>query len=392
MLGGNGILHAPGRTHMKPLVPLLALSLAACGSNPHPTLAIGSAAPDFALPGIDGRIHTLSEYSSARVLVVVFTCNHCPASQLYESRLKKLDEDYRRKGVTVIAINPDNPSMFQLGELGYTDVTDSLADMKVRAAQRHLAYPYLYDGGSQAAASAFGAATTPQVFVFDRNLALRYQGRIDDNLSESLVRVHDAREAIEALLAERPVVAPHTTAVGCPVKWLSTPSERDAELARVAAEPVTLEIAGPDVLKKLRANGTGKLLLVNFWATWCGPCVAEFPDLEDTYRMYRGRTFQFVSVSENDPAEKAAVLEFLQKHHASNSNLLFATPDTYGLQAAFDPQMPAAVPFTLVIAPNGDVVYQELGTLEIVKLRRAILANLPEEAKYRGLQAYWSGN
>src|SRR5260370_828131 len=94
-------------------------------------------------------------------------------------------------------------------------------------------------------------------------------------------------------------------------------------------------MAGPDVLKKLRGNGTGKLLLVNFWATWCGPCAVEFPDLEDTYRMYRGRNFQFVSVSENDPAEKAAVLEFLQKHRASSSNLLFATPDIYGMQAAF---------------------------------------------------------
>jgi hypothetical protein len=108
--------------------------------------------------------------------------------------------------------------------------------------------------------------------------------------------------------------------------------------------------------------------------------------------MYRGRNFQFVSVSENDPAEKAAVLEFLRKHHASSLNLLFATPDIYGLQAAFDPLMPAAVPFTLVIAPNGDVVYQELGSLDIVKLRQAILANLPEDARYPGHRAYWSGN
>jgi len=377
---------------MRPLLLLLVLSLAACRPSPHSTLAIGSTAPDFALPGIDGRSHTLSEYAGASVLAIVFTCNHCPASQLYESRLKKLDEDYRQRGVTVIAINPDNPKSFPLSELGYTDVADSLADMKVRVARAHLAYPYLYDGDSQAAAAAFGAVATPHIFVFDRNRTLRYQGRVDDNLRESLAKVHDARDAIEALLAGRPVVASRTRAVGCPVRWLSTPSEGDVELARVAAEPVTLEMAGPDVLKKLRENGTGKLLLVNFWATWCGPCAAEFPDLEETYRMYRGRNFQFVSVSENDPAERVAVLEFLQKHHASNSNLLFATPDTYGLQAAFDPLMAAAVPFTLVIAPNGDVVYQELGALDILRLRRAILANLPEDARYLGHQAYWSGN
>ncbi len=377
---------------MRHVLPLLALSLAACTASPHPTLATGSTAPDFALPGVDGRIHTLSEYASARVLAIVFTCNHCPASQLYENRLKKLDEEYRQKGVALIAINSDNPKSFHLGELGYTDVADSLAGMKVRAAQRHLPYPYLYDGDRQAAATAFGAVAMPHIFVFDRNRALRYQGRVDDNLRESLVTVHDARDAIEALLAERPVRTAQTRPAGCPVRWLSAPSEQDAELARIAAEPVALEMAGPDVLKKLRGNGTGKLLLVNFWATWCGPCAVEFPDLEDTYRMYRGRNFQFVSVSENDPAEKAAVLEFLQKHRASSSNLLFATPDIYGMQAAFDPLMPAAVPFTLVIAPNGDVVYQELGSLDIVKLRQAILANLPEDARYPGHRAYWSRN
>jgi peroxiredoxin len=377
---------------MRHLLPLLVLSLAACRANPHPTLATGSRAPDFALPGVDGRTHTLNEYASARVLAIVFTCNHCPASQLYENRLKTLDEQYRQKGVALIAINSDNPGSFRMEELGYTDVADSLAGMKVRAAQRRLPYPYLYDGDSQAAATAFGAVATPHMFVFDRNRTLRYQGRVDDNLRESLVTVHDARDAIEALLAERPVRAAQTRPAGCPLRWLSTPSELDAEPARIAAEPVPLEMAGPDALKKLRGNGTGNLLLVNFWATWCGPCAVEFPDLEDTYRMYRGRNFQFVSVSENDPAEKAAVLEFLRKHHASSSNLLFATPDIYALQAAFDPLMPAAVPFTLVIAPNGDVVYQELGSLDIVKLRQAILANLPEDARYPGHRAYWSGN
>jgi thiol-disulfide isomerase/thioredoxin len=132
--------------------------------------------------------------------------------------------------------------------------------------------------------------------------------------------------------------------------------------------------------------------VVNFWATWCGPCAVEFPDLVATHQMYRGRQVQLVSVSENQPEEKTLVLEFLKKKQASNRNLLFATPDTYGLQAAFDPLMPAAVPFTLVIAPSGDVVYQELGSLDILKLRRAILANVPDDSAHPGAQAYWAGD
>jgi hypothetical protein len=106
--------------------------------------------------------------------------------------------------------------------------------------------------------------------------------------------------------------------------------------------------------------------------------------------MYRSRGLVLVTVSENDPAEKAGALKFLQKHHASSTNLLFATSDTSGLQEAFDHNMGAAVPFTVVVAPSGDVVYQEEGELSTLALRRAILENLPDLDEYPGLQAYWS--
>jgi len=371
-------------------LPLCALLLAACGVDAQPTLAIGSPAPDFTLPGVDGRTHTLAEYSNAPILVLVFTCNHCPASQLYESRIKKLYEDYREKGIALVAISPDNPSTIRPSDLAYSDVGDSLAEMKARATHRHFEYPYLYDGETQALSTAVGAIATPHIFVFDRQRRLRYQGRIDDNQSESLVKTRDARNAIDALLAGQPVPVARTTVNGCPIARLSKPSVHEQEMAKIAAEPVTLEMADADRLKKLRRNGSNKLLLVNFWATWCGPCVTEFPELEATYRMYRGRSFDFVSVSANDPEEKGVVLEFLRKHHASGPNLQFATPDTFGLQAAFDPLMPSAVPFTVLIAPNGDIVFQELGELDSLKLRRAILANLPDDPAHPGQQAYWS--
>ena len=373
-------------------LPLLILSLAACSVHPHRTLAIGSPAPDFALPGIDGKTHTLSEYSKSPILAIVFTCNHCPTSQLYEDRIKKLDEDYRGKGVTVVAINPDSPGAVRLSDLGYSDVGDSLVEMKARATHRHFEFPYLHDGDTQALSLKFGVVATPHVFVFDRQRTLQYEGRIDDNPRESLVKTRDARNAMDALLAGQRVSVARTTALGCPTTWPSKPSGRTEEIATIEAEPVTLQMAGADTLKKLRGNPSGKLLMVNFWATWCGPCVTEFPELEATYRMYRGRSFDFVSVSANDPDDKPQVMAFLQKNHASGSNLQFGTPDTFGLQAAFDPLMPAAVPFTVLIAPNGDIVFQELGELNILKLRRAILANLPDDAAHPGQQAYWSAH
>ena len=373
-------------------LPFLVLLLAACRVDQHPTLAIGSPAPDFALPGVDGKTHTLTEYSRSPVLAVVFTCNHCPASQLYEARIKKLDEDYRAKGVALVAINPDNPGAVRLSDLGYSDVGDSLAEMKARASHRQFEYPYLYDGDAQAVATKFGVAALPHIFVFDRQRTLQYEGRIDDNPREPLVKSRDARNAIDALLTDQRVSVARTTAAGCPLTRLAKPSAREEEMAKIAAEPVALQMVGADALKKLRGNGSGKLLMVNFWATWCGPCVTEFPELETTYRMYRNRGLDFVSVSANDPDDKPQVMEFLQKNHASGSNLQFATPDTFGLQAAFDPLMPAAVPFTVLIAPNGDIVFQKLGEVDILTLRRAILANLPDDTDHPGQQAYWSGH
>jgi peroxiredoxin len=368
----------------RPVIALiLAVIGAACGNEP-PTLAIGATAPDFSLPGSDGRIHALRDYAGSRVLAIVFTGNSCPASQQFETRIRKLYEDYRSRGVAVVAINPNAPAALQLADLGYSDVGESLDDMKMRAAHRGLEYPYLSDGRDQSVARKFGVLATPQVFVFDQARTLRYQGRIDDGRGER----GDARNAIDALLAGRAVATERTPVEGCPVKGLASPAAVTQTAA--ASEPVAVEMASADDLQRLRQNGTGKLLMINFWATWCAPCASEFPDLEATYQMYRARNLEFVSVSVNDPEERPAVLEFLTAHKASHRNLLFSTADVYGLQAAFDPKMPAPVPFTILLAPNGDVVYQELGEVDLMKLRRAILANLPEDAKYPGHKDYWS--
>ena len=132
-------------------------------STTHPLLAIGSPAPDFELPGIDGKVHKLSEYQDSPLLMIMFICNHCPTSQLYEGRIKKLVEDYRDKGVAFVAIEPNDPKAILLSELGYTDVTDDMEGMKIRAAHRHFTFPYLYDGETQSVAQAYGAQATPHV-------------------------------------------------------------------------------------------------------------------------------------------------------------------------------------------------------------------------------------
>jgi thiol-disulfide isomerase/thioredoxin len=371
---------------------LLALVLPHCFAEEptaHPTLALGSAAPDFSLPGIDGKTHTLDEYKAAKVLVIVFTCDHCPTAQLYESRLKKLVEDYKGKSVQFVMIEPNDPEAVRLDELAWTDVGDGLEDMKVRAAYRHFNFPYLYDGATQATANAYGPKATPHVFIFDAQRKLRFEGRVDNNQRESLVTTQDTRNAIDALLADKPVAVDHTGVFGCSTKWKSKIASGQEYLKKIEAEPVKLDEATAETLKKLRANPTGKLLLVNFWATWCGPCVVEFPDLETTYRMFRMRDLDMVTVATNLPDEKPGVMKFLQKQHATGRNLIFASNDTYAMQAAFDPKWESGVPYTILLAPDGKVLYKQTGDLDVLALRRVILANL-DDASYLGHRAYWA--
>jgi peroxiredoxin len=355
----------------------------------HPILSIGSPAPDFALPGVDGKVHKLSEYAGSKILAVVFECNHCPVSQLYESRIEKLYKEYRSKGVTFVAINPNNPKSIRLNELGYTDMNDSLEEMKIRAAFRHIEWPYLYDGETQGVSVKFGVVATPHIYLFDKDRKLQYQGRIDDNQREELVKSQDARNAIEAMLAGRPVPVTETHAFGCTTKWMSKATGVEEEWAKIQAEPVTVDMVGVDDLKKLRANGTGKVLLVSFWSTGCSTCASQFFDLETTFRMYRLRAFDFVTVATNPPAEAAAVLDFLRKQHASNPNKQFGSADAASLQAAWGAKWKIGSPFTMVIAPDGKVLYEKEGKLDILDLRRTILANMPDTRSYIGQQAYW---
>jgi peroxiredoxin len=363
------------------------LVTATWGQTAHPILALGSAAPDFDLPGVDGKNHRLSDYAASPVLAVVFACNHCPISQMYEDRIQKLADDYRDRGVAVVVIEPNDPKAIRIDELDSSDISDSLEEMKIRVEYRQLRYPYFYDGETQAVTRAYGPQATPHIFIFDKERKLQYEGRIDNSYRIEQVKTQDARNAIDALLAGRQVEVKHTGTFGCSTKWKEKAASRIEALRKIEEQPVSVEMATADDLKKLRANPTKHMLLVSFWATWCGSCIDEFADFQDTFQMYKVRDFDLVTVSANMPDEKNSVLKMLEKQHATSRNLLFASDDIAGLQKAFDPEWESAVPYTVLIDADSKVLYKRIGSVDMLELRRTILAYLPSD--YIGFNKYW---
>ncbi|MCI0360974.1 MAG: redoxin domain-containing protein [Planctomycetaceae bacterium] len=336
------------------------------------TLAIGDAAPDFHLPDVDGKEYSLASFKGAKLLLVVFTCNHCPTAQAYEARLKQLQADYRDKGVALVAISPNDPLAVRLDELGYTDLGDSFEDMKQRAKDQGFEFPYLYDGQTQKTSLAYGVLATPHVFLLDQDRKLRYSGRIDDS-DVKTVTSHDARNAIDALLAGKSVPAEKTRVFGCSTKWADKREDAKASLAKWDQEPVELATIDEAGVAKLAKNETDKLLVVNVWATWCGPCVAELPEFVTMNRMYRKRNFQLVTISLDEPGEKEAALKALKEHRVAATNYLSTIDSKDKLADLLDKEWQGPVPYTVVIAPGGKVLYRKSGPLEPLAVKRAVV-------------------
>jgi len=174
-------------------------------------LRIGDRAPEFrALQATDGKRYSLETFKDAKVLIVVFSCNHCPYVQAYEDRMMVFHREFARKGVAFVAINSNEIEHYP---------EDSFDEMLKRAKRKGFLFPYLRDE-DQSVATAYGATHTPEFFVFDAERKLRYHGRFDDNWQDpSQVKSEYVREAVEALLAGASVTLPETFSIGCTIKW-----------------------------------------------------------------------------------------------------------------------------------------------------------------------------
>ncbi|MDR3665411.1 MAG: thioredoxin family protein [Ignavibacteriaceae bacterium] len=174
------------------------------------TLKIGSLAPDFILPAVDGNTYSLSHFNDLKGFIIIFSCNHCPYVRAYENRIKKIQSGYSNKGVSLFAINSNDSDQYE---------DDSFENMKSRASEMQFNFPYLRDE-DQSVAKAYGASHTPEIFLFDSHRKLVFHGKIDDNWrDESKVVSAYLRDAIEELIEGKEISVPETFTIGCTIKW-----------------------------------------------------------------------------------------------------------------------------------------------------------------------------
>jgi thiol-disulfide isomerase/thioredoxin len=187
---------------------------------------------------------------------------------------------------------------------------------------------------------------------------------------------YDTRNAIEAMLAGRTPETQQTKTFGCSIKWSDKRESVKQYYEKLYKEEVNLVSIDVNGIKKLIKNDSENLRLINVWATWCGPCITELPDLVEINCMYRHRNFELVTISADNPDKNEQVLKFLRNNHASCKNYLFNSNDTYALIEAVDPGWQGAIPYTLLVRPGGEILYAAQGTIDPLEMKRKIVSVL----------------
>lgn len=353
-------------------------------------MKIGEVAPEFKLPGIDGKDWTLADFKEAEVLMVYFTSNHCPVCHAQDPRLMALVKEMKGRSFAVVGINPNSPEGLRVDELGYSKYDDSFEDMKLYARDEGFTFPYLYDGLTQNTAKAYGCLATPHVFVFDKARKLRYQGWLDDSRfpDASTVKSQDARNAVLAVLDGQPVPVAETRPFGCSTKWLEKKALVAQDDEKYGKTPVTLEEIDAAGVAALAKNPTGKFRLINVWSTTCVPCVQEFPGLMRVSRRMGLREFELITLTTDLPEDlpkakaflenqravlPAGLADSLKKEGRGTNNYLYKEASMAALIQALDPEWEGPQPHTVLIAPGGKVVYRHTGAVPEKELLEAVL-------------------
>jgi len=335
-------------------------------------LETGDAAPDFFLRGVDGKSYSLASFEKSKLLVVVFTCNHCPTSQAYEDRLIELSRDYDRATLAIVAISPNDPLALRKDELGYSEVSDTFEGMQIRAKRKGFSFPYLYDGADQNCSRSYGPRVTPQVFLFNQDRRLKYSGRIDNSVDSRKVYQHDLRSAIDHVLAGKNIKNSNTKVLGCPIKWAGARNLVARDNARLDRETVSLKSLDEQGFAFLVANKSKLLKLFVVWSPDLKSTNESFTQLVEIHRRYRKRGLEIITLTAKEPLGEEKILAFLRGHHASFRNYFYEV-DWGRFPLQVDLKSKETYPLTFLIEPGGSVRYRQIGSFKPLLMKRAIL-------------------
>ena len=356
------------------------------------TLEIGAKAPAFTLKDTAGKEYTLDSFKDAKYLMLIFTCNHCPDADAAWGRIQKFADEYKSKGVEVVAIASSSAKGLLKWEHGFTPYGDSFEEMKYVIRDYKLTIPYLYDGDTQVASMAYGALATPHTFIFDAERKLKYHGQFDDaKRSKGPANNSTAQNAMDDLLAGRAIEKPTTRVFGCSTKWIWKQENVKKDNETWKGQSVTVEAVDLDGVKNLVKNDTNRVRLINVWSGSCDTCVSQFPDLTDTYRRFQSRPFDFISIAADSKEATPKVLAQLKKMHSAiparaqrglkgqnrtTNNFHFTGGDATKLSATIDAKWDGTKPFTFIVAPGGEIIYRHTGKIDPVTIRKEILKGI----------------
>ncbi len=313
---------------------------------------VGQPAPEFNITDLTGKSHALRDYRG-KTVVISFISARCPISNAYTDRIRAIANEYPKSDVAFIGVS--------------SNADESIEEMRSYAAKNKFDFTILRDKGNVVADS-YGAERTPKVYVIDGDGVLRYQGRIDNSQNPKMVKRNDLREALNEMLAGKPISVADTKALGCLIKRVQDHQASQAKSSPKPASPQTEPKVGslkPADFNKFKDSAKGKVLVLNFWATWCGPCVAEFPELVALDAQYRDKGVKLVGITADDPGDvKPKVIPFIKKQKVKFEIILQDTEDPQEMMDKITKDWTGVLPATFVYDKQGNLAYTKFGIID----------------------------
>ena len=334
--------------------------------------------PQFKLRGVDGSVFDSALGIGSPLLAVVFLSNHCPASQMFQGELIMLANEYRSKGFRLIAISPNDPEAIPPDELAYSDLGDSLPEMKIRAKELKYPFPFLYDGETQQTAKMFGVKVTPHVYLFDKNRKLRYSGRIGDPKNPRVQERQELRQALKALVNgdEPPIV--RGRAFGSSIKWAKNREFVIKMHERYSRETVLLREVDKRTLEFIRRNKAAWPKMIYVWSISDKTKREDLLQLSAIHKIYRKRGLEWITVCIENNTQKEDVYKLLKETQSSGRNFMAHGSDISPLADLRAEKGNRITPYIALVEPGGAISHRSTDGLLPLELKRYILSTLAE--------------